>query len=189
MAPAAVAGRSQTVERPRRRSGGWIYSRQAGWTLLTILALAALWFVGTRIVVPMLKPKPPAVATNTPPPTQTVATQPTPPPPTPTPTPQPEPLKVDMSKGTGDKSNEVTFTVPAKEIQLRVEPSTDRVWYEATVDGKIVFSETTTEAHDFKGSSIKLHMGHMDGVSLVINGVRIDKPLEHGPWWLFFNTK
>lgn len=97
----------------------------------------------------------------------------------------PEPQKVTMTRGTGE---DVLFAVPAKEIAVKVELAPgERLWMEATVDGKKAFDGFPTQVIEFKGAQIRLRMGHMNGVSLLVNGQRFDKPLEKGPYTLVFN--
>jgi transcriptional regulator with XRE-family HTH domain len=166
---------------PRRRTNdSWIYSRQAGQLAVATLVIAAVAYGGWQVfsqvsAKPTVPPAPPVQA-----PPKPVETTPTP-----VPTKQPDPVKTIMTRG---EREQVNFAVTAKEIQVRLEPGAEPVWMQAFVDGKDdpAFEGYPQGPIEFKGSRIRLRMGHMDGVSLVVNGQRFDKPLERGPYWLNF---
>lgn len=102
----------------------------------------------------------------------------------PSPTPKlPDPPKVIMAPPAGDK---VIFTVPAKQIQVQLELS-DPAWLQATVDGVKKHEGTTRQTLTLEGAQISIRMGHMNGVSVVVNGQRFDKPLQSGPYTLIFS--
>lgn len=138
------------------------------------------WMVAGKLGTPA-----PASLTNPPPvapipdPPKVIDTPTTPPPQL------PDPPKTVMTKGPGDQ---VHFLIPAGEISLRLEFSdTKRLWMAATVDKVVVYDGFPSDKGtplDFKGKAMSLRMGHMDGVSLVINGQRFDKPLDRGPYTL-----
>lgn len=117
--------------------------------------------------------------------------QPQPPPPAasnqpnPTPPPKvPDPPKVTMSQ---PNATDVIFVVPAKEMIVSMELKGGDVWYEATIDGaKSAGKILNGTAKEFKGADIQIRAGHMEGVSLVINGQRFEQPLRGGPYNLRF---
>jgi cytoskeleton protein RodZ len=100
--------------------------------------------------------------------------------------PVPEPVKVVMEKGAGD---EVFFRVTAKELQVQVEPCTCKLWMQAIVDGQMKFDGFPSSPQSYQGTKIRLRMGHMDDVSLVVNGQRFEKPMKSGPFWLTFTLQ
>jgi transcriptional regulator with XRE-family HTH domain len=141
--------------------------------LIGMVAWALAGYVGNHA------PQAPTVGATPPPPVQTI-------PAPPDKVPVPEPVKVVMEKGTGD---EVFFRVTAKELQVQVEPCTCKLWMQAIVDGQIKFDGFPTSPLSYQGTKIRLHMGHMDDVSLIVNGQRFDKPLKSGPFWLTFTLQ
>jgi transcriptional regulator with XRE-family HTH domain len=94
-----------------------------------------------------------------------------------------EPVKVTMTQ---NGRSEVTFKVSAKEVVVRVEPENAGVWLRATVDGAVRAEATYRAPVEFKGRQVSLLAGHMNSVSLVVNGQRFDKPLSGGPYTLNF---
>lgn len=183
-------------ERPRRpadRSAGRSAGRPAGLNrrsglspgarllLFTIVLLAAVAYVGWLIfrqVGPASGPPP----SPTTPVQQIGVPDPTPKPPEPAPAP-PAPT-VTMTRGQGE---DVIFTVAAKEIQVKIEPGTRPVWLLAEADGTRVFEGTTSKPFDVTGTKIRIRAGHMDGVSVTVNGQRFDKPLGAITYNLIFN--
>jgi hypothetical protein len=91
-----------------------------------------------------------------------------------------------MTRGKGE---DVTFTVAAKEIQVKLEPGTKPVWLQAEVDGKPAYAATTTKPLELKGTQIRVRAGHMDGVSVTVNGQRFDKPLDAVTYNLIFKAE
>jgi cytoskeleton protein RodZ len=171
-----------TVRRPvrpaqARPSGSRGTHRSGGVLLVAVLLLAAIGGLGWLIfrqVGAGSPPKPPTLppAQTTQPPAQT--TQPpvqTTPPPV-----LPAPPKVTMTRGNGE---DVIFTAPAKEVQVKLEFGPGRVWMKADVDGKTAFEGFPTGPLEFKGNEVKLRMGTMSGVSVIVNGQRFDKPLDN----------
>ena len=70
-----------------------------------------------------------------------------------------------------------------------MEPTTDRVWLQQTQGTQTVFDGTITSPKEFKGSGeIRIRAGHMNGVNLIVNGQRFEKPLDGagGPYNLTF---
>lgn len=199
-APAAVLPDPDRVERrtreyrerrasaSRARVLGNATPPVTGRTVTTVIviaaALAVIGYLGWLIAAQFSVDAPPASA---PAPVNTI----TEPPPTTaqpvvsTPAPLPDPPKVTMSRGAG---NEVLFAVPAKEVTVRVEiPGGERVWIQAFVDGNKASEAIITNAVEFKGAKVRIQMGHMNGVSVVVNGQRFERPLDGGPYWLNFN--
>jgi cytoskeleton protein RodZ len=180
-------------ERPRPRTGRPVsLDRRTGMSpgvkllLIAVVLLAAVAYVGWLIFRQVGPTSAPPQATKpTVPVQQPKATDPTPKPPEPAPKPpEPTPPKVTMTRGTGE---DVIFTVAAKEIQVKVEPGTRPVWLQAEVDGKTAYAATTTKPVELTGTKIRIRAGHMDGVSLTVNGQRFDKPLDAVTYNLIFN--
>jgi len=174
--------------RPTARPSRMISSRGllTGIMLVTVVGLISYmgWMIAGQLEAPA-----PATVTNpsvTPPavePPRPITTPPTPPPQV------PEPPKTVMTKGPGEQ---VHFLIPDSEIVLRLEFSDPkRLWMAATVDKVAVYDGFPSDRGtplDFKGKEMSLRMGHMDGVSLIVNGQRFDKPLDRGPYTLLFRT-
>ncbi|MDB4894570.1 MAG: hypothetical protein JWN15_832 [Firmicutes bacterium] len=180
-------------ERPRPRTGRPVsLDRRTGMSpgvkllLIAVVLLAAVAYVGWLIFRQAGPTSAPPSATNPPVPVQQPkVADPTPKPPEPAPKPpEPAPPKVTMTRGTGE---DVIFTVAAKEIQVTVEPGTRPVWLQAEVDGKTAYAATTTKPVELTGTKIRIRAGHMDGVSLTVNGQRFDKPLDAVTYNLIFN--
>jgi len=139
------------------------------------------WMIAGQLMRPgpsQVESPPPTVAIPEPP--RVVDTPPTPPPQI------PDPPKTTMTTGPAEQ---VHFLVPAGEISLTLEFGPKRLWMQAIVDQVRVYDGYPTDRGtplEFKGKELSLRMGHMDGVSLVINGQRFDKPLERGPYTLVF---
>jgi cytoskeleton protein RodZ len=180
-------------ERPRPRTGRPVaLDRRTGMSpgvkllLIAVVLLAAVAYLGWLIFRQVGPTSGPPPATKPPVPVQQPkVTDPTPKPPEPAPKPpEPAPPKVTMTRGTGE---DVIFTVAAKEIQVKVEPGTRAVWLQAEVDGKTAYAATTTKPVELTGTKIRIRAGHMDGVSLTVNGQRFDKPLDAVTYNLIFN--
>lgn len=149
--------------------------------LVVIGVIAGIGYVGWLIALQLggtVGGQPPAPISEVPP--APVAPEPTPSPKLPDP---PPPAKVVMTRGTGD---DVFFTVPVKEFTVQLEFAGKSVWMEAEVDGKIRFSGHAAAPVSFTGSQMRIRAGHMDDVSLVVNGQRFERPLKSGPFWLIF---
>lgn len=153
--------------------------RTLGISAVVVALVGAVIYLGWLIFsqgAPVASPKQQEPAPTPPP---AAVTQPEPA----TPAPKlPDPPKVTMSRA---NSMDVIFAVPAKEITVKIEVGAEAVWYQAVVDGKTT-AEKTTQAREFKGADIRIQMGHMEGISLVVNGQRFDRPLEGGPYNLIF---
>lgn len=98
--------------------------------------------------------------------------------------------QVTMEQG---QDGQVLFHVPAAEVEVRMDFGQGSVWLEAKGDGKTLYSGTLPEgAKDpftFTGGSVVIDVGHMDGISLTVNGQRFETPLTSGPWELVFQTE
>jgi hypothetical protein len=90
-----------------------------------------------------------------------------------------------MARGSGE---DVIFTVEAEAVEVHLEFGGDRVWLQATVDGAQRFTGVPDGPLQWKGKQIRVRMGHMDGVSLVVNGQRFNEPLRSGPFTLIFKA-
>lgn len=182
--PASAQAANRPAHRPRpTRSGpsnGTIAMRRLVFSLVVLALIGALGYFAYQVFNGLAKPveTPPV---QEPPPVSTVQPEPTAPPPA-----LPEPPKVTFARGTGE---DVLFTVPGQEISLTIEPNGQRVWMQVTVDGKLVFDGFPSKNMDFKGGQIKARMGHMNEISVVVNGQRFDKPLKNGPYTLLFNKQ
>ncbi|HYF95463.1 MAG TPA: helix-turn-helix domain-containing protein [Symbiobacteriaceae bacterium] len=165
--------RAPRPRRPMRKESGSL--RTLGMTAVVLALIGAVaylgWLIFTQTTPPQPEPQPPA-----PPPVATTQPEPTPAPAL------PDPPKVTMSQA---NQTDVVFAVPAKEITVKLEIGGNRVWYEATVDGKKE-EGTLTASKELKGADIRVRIGHMEGVSLVVNGQRFEKPLQGGPYNLVF---
>jgi cytoskeletal protein RodZ len=179
-----LARAERQANRPRRplrkKENGAL--RTIGGAAIVLALVGAVCYLGWLIFsqgAPSPKAQEPA---TTPPPA--ASTQPEPATTTTTPPPLPEPAQVTMSKA---NNMDVIFAVPAKEITVELEIGKERVWYSAAVDGKTTSETVSTPATKvFKGSDIRIQVGHMEDVSLVVNGQRFDKPLTSGPYNLIF---
>jgi len=93
----------------------------------------------------------------------------------------------------GQDKRTVIFHVAASEAEVTFEFGQGRVWLEAFSDGKMVFSrELPAGAKDplvLKGRKVEVNVGNMVGTSVVVNGVRFERPLEGGPYWLIFQAE
>lgn len=172
--PAAERPRPERRPGQHRRPGK--KQRPLGAILVVAALVGSVAFLGWRIFSPGAQPEPKTPPVTPPPTEATKQPDPTPPPVV------PEPPKVSMARGTGE---DVVFTVPAKEVTVRIEP-TSPLWLTATVDGKDAGQSTSAQAREFKGSQIRIRVGHMDNVSLVVNGQRFEKPLDNRPYNLIF---
>jgi hypothetical protein len=84
-------------------------------------------------------------------------------------------------------TTDAIFVVPAKEIIVKLELKGGDVWYESTIDGvKDAGKLANGTTKEFKGADIRIRAGHMEGVSLVVNGQRFEQPLRGGPYNLTF---
>lgn len=176
--------------RQAARSGG-APAFQARRLIAAAVALAALagigyvgWLIALQFGGKAAEPvqAPPAVVTEPPP----KAAEPAPPAPPPK---LPDPPKVTMTKGEG---NQYLFVVPAGEIAVKVEfDPNERLWMEVrNQDEKVLFSDIVRgDLPEFKGAGLKFQMGHMNGVNLVVNGQRFEKPLQSGPYLLLFKAQ
>lgn len=177
--PAAEAEPVRREPRPRRplrkESNGL---RTLGTAAVVLALVGAVGYLGW-LIFSQATPPPKAQEPPAPPPTATSQPEPTPPPKL------PDPPKVTMSKA---NATDVVFVVPAKEVSVKVEPTSDRVWMQATIDGKVTFDATFTSPQEFKGGEVRLRAGHMNGVNLIVNGQRFEKPLDGagGPFNLVF---
>lgn len=149
--------------------------------VVAVLLLAAVAYLGWQIFKPGPEPQtqppvtqPPPVAEKKPDPTPPVVV--------------PEPPKVTMTRGTG---SDVIFTVPGQSIEVRFEPGPNPVWTRTVVDGAATFTDATlTAPRDFKANqTLTIRVGHMENVSLVVNGQRFEKPLDNKPYNLIFNRQ
>lgn len=95
-----------------------------------------------------------------------------------------EQTKVTMT--TQGKS--VLFTVAASEVQLRVEPG-QKLWMEVRAEGKVIYSGTQSEPKEFKGKRLEVSVGHLQGVTLIVNGQQFKEPLKSGPFKLVFQAQ
>jgi cytoskeleton protein RodZ len=160
--------------RPVRKKGS---NRAYGYLVFVVVLVGSVAYLGWRIFGQ------PAPAPEPTPPTPAPVVDTKVPEPVPTPPPKlPDPPPVTMTRGTG---KDVVFTVPAKEVTVRIEPVSN-LWLQATVDGKDAGMSTNAEPREFKGNQILINVGHMDRVSLVVNGQRFDKPLDQKSYNLIF---
>lgn len=151
--------------------------------LLVAGSVALVGYVGWLIALQLGRPvePPPEVVTPAPPPV-TTPVETTPPPVVP----EPPPKQVVMVKGTGQ---DVIFTVPAKEFTVVMEITKAPVWVQAWVDEVRVLEATRTGTLEFKGSQMRIRVGHMIDVNLVVNGQRFEAPLGKDPYWLIFKAE
>ncbi len=177
------APRPRLPKKPKRAINGRRLLSGTLWVLVVGVISYMGWKVAGQLQIPTpgSVTNPPATAPVADPP-KTVDAPVTPPPKL------PDPPKTIMTTGPGEQ---VLFVVPAAEITLRLEFGPKPLWMAATVDKVVAYdgfpSQTRTPL-DFKGKEMSLRMGHMDDVSLVINGQRFDKPLQKGPYTLVFRT-
>ena len=187
VAPAEAGGhsgdRKAPMNRPAARRQAAVGATLRGWAVvvLIILAAGALVYFGWRVLTQRVEPesKPPVT-----PPTQTATPQtqePVQPPPK-----LPDPPKMTVTKGSG---MDYLVSVPAKEIIVKVEPSTDPVWMDGYVADSRVYMGTGTQAREFTGTKIRVHLGHFDGVTITVNGQKMDRPPEKGPFMLHFSAQ
>ncbi len=178
--------RRNQVGRPRvtRAPGSRISGRGVTMVLVAVIAFAVIAYLGW-LIAGQFKAEaspattPPASTPSDPPPSQQPVVTP--------PAPLPEQPKVTMAKGSG---NEVLFAVPGKETTVRIEmPTGDRVWVQVWDGEKKVAEAELRAAAEYKGTNLRIQMGHMNGVSLVVNGQRFEKPMEGGPYWLTFKAQ
>ena len=166
-------------ERPRTAAvaAGPGTGRAVGMVVFLVLLGALVVYAGWLIFRQVGEPAP---TSDPPPPPPVVETKPEPAPEVKV----PEPPKVTMTRGTGE---DVLFAVPAPEVTVTVEANGGAVWASISVNGAKAVDERISGAKEYKGKQLKIRMGHMEGVNLVINGQRFDKPLSGGPYNLIMN--
>jgi len=168
--------------RPIRKESNGL--RNAGLAALAVAVIGAVAYLGWLIFSQTAPPP------QDPGKQQQQEPQPLPPtssnPPAVTPPPTlPDPPKVTMSQPT---ATDFIFVVPAKEITVSMELKGGNVWVEWTLDGKTSSATLPNGTiREFKGTNIRLRTGHLDGVSLVVNGQRFEQLVKGGgPYTLTF---
>lgn len=174
--------------RPQVSTGPVISGRAVGVTLGGLVLLGAILYLGSLIAGQFggggepPGPDTPDPVTQTPPPQTT-------PPPAPPPQ-QPEEPKITMARGQGENVN---FTVPPGSVQLVLEFGSARPWMqirEGGATGKVLHEGASRETTlRIEGVNLWVRMGHMNDVSLSVNGQRFEKPLAGGPYSLHFKSQ
>ena len=165
---------AKPAERRSAPASGGESVRNAAIAALVVAVVAVVAFAGWLIAgQPGGKNTPPPQ--DNPPPPVTDTKQPDPPPPPKL----PDPPKVTMTRGTG---KDVFFVQPgAQAMEVIFEPTGGQVWTEVTIDGGKPVQQTLRQVTTFKGKEIRIVAGHMNGVHLVVNGQRFEKPLDGSP--------
>lgn len=182
LAPAAEPAVRYTPRprRPVRKESNGL--RNAGLAALVVALIGAVAYLGWLIFSQTASPpQDPGPQQQQEPPPAPVSQQPetTPPPKL------PDPPKVIMSQ---PNATDAIFVVPAKEIIVSMELKGGNVWVEWTIDGKTSSATLPNgTSKEFKGTDIRLRAGHMDGVTLVVNGQRFEALYKGGgPYNLTF---